>query len=85
VQPTCWEQESDRFHWRLWRHCPECGWACESVHSETEVDAFDEQLDLGSHALADELRSLEQANMSAMVDAFIIALNNDLISSDDFA
>jgi hypothetical protein len=84
VQPTCWEQQENRTHWRVWRRCPECEWSAESVHDEIEVDAFDEQLDLGSHELAGELRSLEHANMSAMVNAFTIALRNDLICADDF-
>ena len=85
VQPTCWEQESGRTRWRVWRRCPECEWAADGVHDELEIDAFDEQLDLGAQALADELRSLEQANMGAMVEAFLFALRNDLIGAEDFA
>jgi hypothetical protein len=68
----------------LGRRCPECEWASEGVHDEVAVDAFDEQLDLGSHELADELRALQHANMSEMADAFVIALWRDLIGADDF-
>jgi hypothetical protein len=85
VQPTCWEQAGDRAHWRVWRRCPECEWTCQGVHGEHEIDAFDEQLDLGALELAEELRSLEHANMSAMAGAFLIALRDDLIGPDDFA
>lgn len=85
VQPTCWEQETDRTRWRVWRRCPECEWTTDSVHSEVEIDAFDERLDDGAHTLADELRSMEHANMSAMTEVFLIALRNDLIGPDDFA
>ena len=85
VQPTSWEQEADRSHWRVWRRCPECEWTGESVHNELEVDLYDEQLDLGSRELADELRALEHANMREMAGAFITALGNDLISADDFS
>jgi hypothetical protein len=85
VQPTCWEQAGDRAHWRVWRRCPECEWLCQSVHDSDEIDAFDEQLDLGSRELADELRALEHANMAAMAEAFVLALEADLISADDFA
>jgi predicted RNA-binding Zn-ribbon protein involved in translation (DUF1610 family) len=85
VQPTRWKQERDRSHWRVWRRCPECEWTCDSVHDELEVDAFDEQLDLGAHALADELQALEHANMTEMAASFIAALSHDLISADDFA
>ena len=85
VQPTCWEQGSDRSHWRVWRRCPECEWFCQGVYAENEIDAFDEQLDLGAHELADELRVLEHSNMAAMAETFVAALAADLISADDFA
>lgn len=85
VQPTCWEQVSDRTRWRVWRRCPECEWTTNGIHSEVEIDAFDEQLDVGAHALADELRSMEHANMSAMAEVFLVALRSDLIGADDFA
>jgi hypothetical protein len=85
VQPTCWEQAVERGHWRVWRRCPECEWSADSVHGEAEIDAFDEQLDIGSIELADELRALEHANMTAMADAFATALADDLIGADDFA
>jgi hypothetical protein len=84
VQPTCWERAGDRAHWRVWRRCPECEWFCQGIHGETEIDAFDEQLDIGAHALADELRALEHSNMTAMADAFVTALATDLIGADDF-
>jgi hypothetical protein len=84
VQPTCWEQAGDRAHWRVWRRCPECEWFCQSVHGEIEIDAFDEQLDIGAQELADELKALEHSNMAAMVDAFAAGLAADLITADDF-
>lgn len=84
VQPTCWEQAGDRAHWRIWRRCPECEWSSQGVHGEQEIDAFDEQLDIGAHALADELRALEHSNMAEMADAFAAALAADLITAEDF-
>ena len=57
VQPTCWEQADERGHWRLWRRCPECEWRCDGVHGEAEIDAFDEELDRGTEALAEDLRT----------------------------
>jgi hypothetical protein len=84
VQPTCWEQTGDPAHWRVWRRCPECEWFCQGVHDEHEIDAFDEQLDLGAHELADELRALERSNMAAMTATFVAALAADLIGADDF-
>lgn len=84
VQPTCWEQAGDRGHWRLWRRCPECGWDGEQVHGETEIDAFDEELDLGTRALTEVLKTLEHENMQHIADTFAAALEADLISADDF-
>ena len=85
VQPTAWEAQDDRSGWMVSRRCPECEWSGQSVHNETEIDAYDEQLDLGSQELADELRSLEHANMSQLAQSFIVALDRDLIGADDFA
>jgi hypothetical protein len=84
VQPTCWEQAGDRGHWRLWRRCPECDWRSEEVHAEDAIDAFDEELDLGTRALCDVLKALEHENMRFVVDTFAAALAADLITADDF-
>jgi formate dehydrogenase maturation protein FdhE len=84
VQPLAWEQEEGQGRWRVWRRCPECEWTTEAVHDESTIDAYDEQLDLGSHELADELRALEHANMSEMAESFIRAIDGDLITADDF-
>lgn len=84
VQPTCWEQAGDRGHWRLWRRCPECEWHGDQVYGEGAIDAFDEELDLGTRALSDVLKTLEHENMQYVVDTFAAALDADLISADDF-
>jgi hypothetical protein len=84
VQPTCWEQTGERNHWRLWRRCPECEWRGDSVHGEREIDAYDEELDDGTEALACELEELELERMRQVADAFATALAADLIGADDF-
>ena len=84
VQPVSWKQEGERRGWLISRRCPECEWSGESVHSEVEIDAFDEQLDLGAQELAGELRAMEHANMSELARTFIRALHQDLIGADDF-
>lgn len=84
VQPTCWEQTDDRFHWRVWRRCPDCEWSCDGIHGEREIDDFDEQLDLGTQELAEELKALERENMAQMAEAFITGLAADLITAEDF-
>lgn len=84
VQPTFWQKEEGRTHWRVWRRCPECEWADDAVYGEAAIDAYDEQLDSGSRELADQLRVLEHANMSEMAESFIRAIASDLITADDF-
>jgi hypothetical protein len=84
VQPVAWEQVETRDEWRLWRRCPECEWHGDDVHRETLIDDYDEQLDFGTRELAEELRSLEQANMQEAADRFISALHTDLILPEDF-
>ena len=77
-------QTGDRGHWRLWRRCPECEWHCDEVHGEMEIDAFDEELDLGTRALSEVLKALEHENMQFVADTFSAALAADLITADDF-
>lgn len=84
VQPTCWEQTSPRGHWRLWRRCPECEWCGDSVHGEREIDAYDEELDDGTEALASILEELERESMQRVVESFATALEADLLTADDF-
>ena len=84
VQPVRWEQTGDRTHWRLWRRCPECGWGCDGVFGEREIDDFDEELDLGTEALTDVLKELERESMANVVESFTRALQADLIGADDF-
>lgn len=83
-QPTCWEQTADRTHWRVWRRCPNCEWSCDGVHGEREIDDFDEQLDLGTRELTEELHAMEQENMRHVADTFAAALAADLITAEDF-
>ena len=83
-QPIQWEQAGGRGKWRLWRRCPECGWSGDSVHGEREIDAYDEELDSGTQALAGVLADLVRENMQHVVDAFTWALESDLITADDF-
>ncbi|HJX33123.1 MAG TPA: hypothetical protein VJ257_02905 [Solirubrobacterales bacterium] len=84
MQPTCWEQTADRTHWRVWRRCPHCEWSCDGVHGEREIDDFDEQLDLGTRELTEELHAMEQENMRHVADTFAAALAADLITAEDF-
>jgi len=84
VQPTRWEQADERGHWHLWRRCPECEWRSDAIHSECEIDLFDEALDRGTEALTEDLRTIVRENMEKVADTFAAALAADLITADDF-
>ena len=84
VQPTRWEQTGSRGHWRLWRRCPECEWRVDGIHGEGEIDAYDEELDGGTEAVASKLEELERERMRQVTEAFSTALAADLITADDF-
>lgn len=47
-------------------------------------DDFDEQLDLGTRELAEELHAMEQESMRYVADTFAAALAADLITAADF-
>jgi hypothetical protein len=85
VQPMRWEQGGGEGSWKLWRRCPECEWEGSSVHGESEIDDYDEQLDFGTRELAGELKTLERANMEQAAEIFVAALAADLIGPDDFS
>ena len=84
VQPTRWEQADERGHWHLWRRCPECEWRSDGVHNEDEIDSYDEALDRGTEALAEDLRTIVRENMERVTETFAAALAADLITADDF-
>lgn len=84
VQPLRWEQCGRRGSWRLLRRCPECEWLGDGVHGESEIDAYDIELDEGAEALAAQLEALEREGMERIAVAFTTALEADLIGADDF-
>jgi len=85
VQPLKWEQLPARPEWwKLWRRCPECWWETETACAPDDIDDYDEALDNGAYALRGELKDLEREAMSKLADSFTVALERDLISSDDF-
>ena len=65
-------------------HCPDCDTCREGVFSQTTVEAFDEELDRGTDALARDYKRLVRANMSEEVDRFVGALQADAILPEDF-
>lgn len=81
--PTGWE-EAGPHAWHVLLRCPDCENVREGVFAQETVDDLDERLDIGTDALAADLRRLTWANMAAEVDAFVAALEADAILPEDF-
>ena len=84
VQPVSWEPAGDAAWWMFLR-CGECGMSREVAVSNAEADRFERALHARASVLADQARTLEEERLSAEIDAFVIALDNDLIDADFFA
>jgi len=83
VYPTSWD-EAGQDSWRVALRCPECESVREGVFSQATVDAFDEELETGTDALAADLRSLCRANMAEEIERFSAALEAGAILPEDF-
>jgi hypothetical protein len=83
VYPVEWE-EARREQWSVTRRCPCCEWYGEGVHTQSEVDLFDEHLDDGTEALLRDLKRLAHANMAEEIDLFAAALEAGAILPEDF-
>ena len=83
VEPVEWAAAGPS-SWRVALRCPDCEHWTEGVFSQECVDRFDERLDEGTGVLLDDLKRLEQANMSEAVDRFIGALQAGAILPEDF-
>ena len=83
VEPVEWEAAGPRA-WRVALSCPNCDYWTEGVFSQECVDRFDERLDDGTAVLLEDLKRLEQANMSEALDRFVGALQAGAILPEDF-
>ncbi len=83
VYPVAWEQ-AGASSWRVALRCPDCEQTREGTFPQDAVDAFDEQLDAGTDALAADLRRLTRANMADELRRFAAALDADAIFPEDF-
>jgi len=84
VQPIRHEGTGRPGYRRLWRRCPDCGWRCESMHTESELKAFDRTLKDGTRELERALRKRQHEGIHDIQEAFAAALEADLITADDF-
>jgi hypothetical protein len=83
VYPVEWE-ESGADNWSVLLHCPNCELYREGLFTQETVEAFDEELDRGSDALARDYKRLMRANMAEEIETFVRALEADAILPEDF-
>ena len=84
VQPVSWEPAGEAAWWMFLR-CGECGMSREIAVSNAEADRFERALHARASVLAAQARGLEEERLSAQIDAFAAALDQDLIDADFFA
>lgn len=84
VQPVSWEPAGEAAWWMFLR-CGECGMSREIAVSNAEADRFERALHARASILAGQARKLEEERLSAEIDAFALALDQDLIDADFFA
>lgn len=83
VYPLDWA-EHGRERWSIDLRCPECEWRGGGVFGQSLADAFDDELDRGTDAIAADLERLVRANMTEAVDRFARALEVGAILPEDF-
>jgi hypothetical protein len=84
VYPVSWEPAGDSAWWMFLR-CGECGMSREAAVSNAEADRFERALHARASVLAGAARKLQEERLSAEIDVFVTALEDDLIDADSFA
>jgi hypothetical protein len=84
VSPVEFEPVDDDHWWMLLR-CGECGTFREVTVENRTAERFDDELARGTYAIDREAHRLEHERMTVEADAFVAALEHDLIEPADFA
>jgi hypothetical protein len=82
--PTDWGT-ADETHWWVLSRCGECGVWSEIVITDGQAARLDCELDRHAMAIQRAAARLEAERMAAEAEAFIAALDRDLIDAADFA
>jgi hypothetical protein len=84
VCPIEWETAGDD-HWRISTRCGECGAWHEQLLSNEDAKRLDLILNDQTAEIADQLTRMDRERMRTELDAFVAALDADLIDATDFA
>lgn len=84
VAPVEWEPADDA-HWRIRCRCGLCDSWHQVVVRDAVASVLDCRLDEQQQAIRRAADRLEHSRMAAQIDAFVAALQRDLIDAADFA
>jgi hypothetical protein len=84
VCPSAWEEDGEK-RWSIDLHCGDCAHRWISVIDNARAARFDVELDRDQDIILRSLRKLERERMAADVEAFVAALDRDLVGPADFA
>ena len=83
VYPIDWAPAPTR-RWTVDLRCPDCEWRGGGTYDQRVVDRFDEQLDLGTESLLEDLGLIVRANMEEELERFVTALDSGAVLPEDF-
>lgn len=83
VCPVHWQPRDDDC-WEMDLRCGQCGFRREVVASNAQAADFDGALDSRQRTIERALARLDAERMADEVDAFVAALDRDLIDAADF-
>ena len=84
VVPVWWESvDEDRWHMLL--RCGACDTYRELTAANDVARASDRDLERGMRSIRGELERIDRERMTDLADAFVVALQRDLIDAADFA
>jgi hypothetical protein len=84
VVPVWWESEGDD-RWRMLLRCGACDTYRDVIAPDDVADAYDRDLARGMREIRIALERLDRERMADQTDAFVAALQRDLIDAGDFA
>jgi hypothetical protein len=74
----------DEERWTMLLRCGACGTTVLRVVSNQDAARYDHDLDRGCSAIESALERVERARMTEWTEAFVTALERDLIDAGDF-
>ncbi|HEX6027329.1 MAG TPA: hypothetical protein VFZ00_35340 [Solirubrobacter sp.] len=83
MNPVAWEERGQEAWWIRLR-CGACAWTREVIASNAEAARLERDLEPGVRTIDRTVRDVDRERMRREADAFIQALERDLIDPSDF-